>query len=150
MVLEPICKRGLGDNFTIEFTLVDSVQNFCSGKPLRLSNNSFVPFLFHLISSEQHREKGNGYGFAGDSKQESKNISFSSSLFRFYYQRASMNMEQYLLKDFEVEPKHPSEQALRRWRSAVSIVRNRRRRFRNIADLDKRSEAEKKKLKIQV
>lgn len=61
-----------------------------------------------------------------------------------------MNMEQYLLKDFEVEPKHPSEEALRRWRSAVSIVRNRRRRFRNVADLDKRSEAEKKKLKIQV
>lgn len=60
-----------------------------------------------------------------------------------------MNMEQYLLKDFEVEPKHPSEEALRRWRSAVSIVRNRRRRFRNVADLDKRSEAEKKKLKIQ-
>ncbi|XP_023526274.1 calcium-transporting ATPase 4, plasma membrane-type-like [Cucurbita pepo subsp. pepo] len=60
-----------------------------------------------------------------------------------------MSIEKYLLKDFEVEPKRPSPEALRRWRSAVSIVKNRRRRFRNTADLDKRSEAEKKKLKIQ-
>ncbi|KAL9409118.1 hypothetical protein AB3S75_047495 [Citrus x aurantiifolia] len=52
-------------------------------------------------------------------------------------------------KDFDVEHKNPSEQALRRWRSAVSIVKNRRRRFRMVADLVKRSEAEKKKLKIQ-
>ncbi|KAK9181159.1 hypothetical protein WN944_024296 [Citrus x changshan-huyou] len=53
-------------------------------------------------------------------------------------------------KDFDVEHKNPSEQALRRWRSAVSIVKNRRRRFRMVADLVKRSEAEKKKLKIQL
>ncbi|GAY63598.1 hypothetical protein CUMW_226900 [Citrus unshiu] len=52
-------------------------------------------------------------------------------------------------KDFDVEHKNPSEEALRRWRSAVSIVKNRRRRFRMVADLVKRSEAEKKKLKIQ-
>ncbi|KAK9181161.1 hypothetical protein WN944_024298 [Citrus x changshan-huyou] len=52
-------------------------------------------------------------------------------------------------KDFDVEHKNPSEEALRRWRSAASIVKNRRRRFRMVADLVKRSEAEKKKLKIQ-
>ncbi|KAK9178132.1 hypothetical protein WN943_027322 [Citrus x changshan-huyou] len=53
-------------------------------------------------------------------------------------------------KDFDVEHKNPSEEALRRWRSAVSIVKNPRRRFRMVADLDKRSEAEKKKLEIKV
>ncbi|XP_024037041.1 calcium-transporting ATPase 4, plasma membrane-type [Citrus clementina] len=52
-------------------------------------------------------------------------------------------------KDFDVEHKNPSEEALRRWRSAASIVKNRRRRFRMVADLDKRSEAEKKKLEIK-
>ncbi|TXG70390.1 hypothetical protein EZV62_005325 [Acer yangbiense] len=60
-----------------------------------------------------------------------------------------MNFEKFL-KEFDVEPKNPSEAAIRRWRSAVSIVKNRRRRFRMTADLDKRSEAEQKKLKIQV
>lgn len=58
-------------------------------------------------------------------------------------------MERYLKKDFDVQSKHSSEAALRRWRSAVTIVKNRRRRFRDIANLDMRSEAEKKKLKIQ-
>ncbi|KAJ9695893.1 hypothetical protein PVL29_011059 [Vitis rotundifolia] len=57
-------------------------------------------------------------------------------------------MERYL-KDFDVQPKHSSEAALRRWRSAVTIVKNRRRRFRDVANLHMRSEAEKKKLKIQ-
>jgi Ca2+-transporting ATPase len=55
-----------------------------------------------------------------------------------------------MLKDFEVEAKNPSEAAQRRWRKAVTIVKNPRRRFRMIADLAKRSEGEKKKLKIQV
>ncbi|KAK1578921.1 hypothetical protein Q3G72_034196 [Acer saccharum] len=59
-----------------------------------------------------------------------------------------MDFEKFL-KEFDVEPKNPSEAAIRRWRSAVSIVKNRRRRFRMTADLDKRSEAEQKKLKIQ-
>eukprot|EP00258_Populus_trichocarpa_P027451 XP_024443470.1 calcium-transporting ATPase 4, plasma membrane-type isoform X2 [Populus trichocarpa] len=54
-----------------------------------------------------------------------------------------------LLKDFEVEHKNPSEVALRRWRKAVSIVKNPSRRFRMVADLDKRSEAEGKKRSIQ-
>ncbi|CAL0310592.1 unnamed protein product [Lupinus luteus] len=55
-----------------------------------------------------------------------------------------------LLKDFELDSKNPSVEALRRWRSAVSfVVKNRRRRFRMVADLDKRSEAEQIKLGIQ-
>ncbi|RVX09521.1 putative calcium-transporting ATPase 9, plasma membrane-type [Vitis vinifera] len=58
-------------------------------------------------------------------------------------------MERYLKKDFDVQSKHSSEAALRRWRSAVTIVKNRRRRFRDVANLHMRSEAEKKKLKIQ-
>ncbi|KAL2320723.1 hypothetical protein Fmac_029692 [Flemingia macrophylla] len=51
-------------------------------------------------------------------------------------------MESRLLKDFELHHKNPSLDALRRWRSAVALVKNRRRRFRMVADLDKRSEAE--------
>lgn len=54
------------------------------------------------------------------------------------------------LKDFDVEPKHPSRESLRRWRSACTIVKNRKRRFRVVADLDRRSEAEKKKRQMQV
>ncbi|XP_057718919.1 calcium-transporting ATPase 4, plasma membrane-type-like [Arachis stenosperma] len=46
------------------------------------------------------------------------------------------------MKDFELEPKNPSPEALRRWRSAVSLVKNRRRRFRMVADLDKRDQAQ--------
>ncbi|TXG65180.1 hypothetical protein EZV62_006455 [Acer yangbiense] len=61
---------------------------------------------------------------------------------------ARMDFEKFL-KEFDVEPKNPSEAAIRRWRSAFSIVKNRRRRFRMRADLDKRSEADQKKLKIQ-
>ncbi|KAM1185033.1 hypothetical protein ACFX13_014653 [Malus domestica] len=57
-------------------------------------------------------------------------------------------MEKYL-KDFEVENKNPSEETIRRWRNAVALVKNPRRRFRFVADLAKRSEAEKKKLQIQ-
>ncbi|KAI9185714.1 hypothetical protein LWI28_010011 [Acer negundo] len=60
-----------------------------------------------------------------------------------------MDFEKFL-KEFDVEPKNPSEAAIRRWRSAVSIVKNGRRRFRMTADLDKHSEADQKKLKIQV
>ncbi|KEH19262.1 Ca2+-ATPase amino-terminal autoinhibitory domain protein [Medicago truncatula] len=42
------------------------------------------------------------------------------------------------LKDFELEDKDRSIDALSRWRSAVSLVKNPRRRFRNAADLGKR------------
>uniref|UniRef100_A0A2P2M5N8 Putative calcium-transporting ATPase 11 plasma membrane-type n=1 Tax=Rhizophora mucronata TaxID=61149 RepID=A0A2P2M5N8_RHIMU len=59
-------------------------------------------------------------------------------------------MEKRLLKDFEVEHKNPSEEALMRWRKAVTIVKNRRRRFRMVADLDKRSEAKRQTRIIQV
>ncbi|XP_030926253.1 calcium-transporting ATPase 4, plasma membrane-type-like [Quercus lobata] len=58
-------------------------------------------------------------------------------------------MEQKLLKDFELDPKNRSEEALQRWRSAVSIVKNPRRRFRHVADLAKRSAAVIKRHKIQ-
>ncbi|KAK9283675.1 hypothetical protein L1049_011925 [Liquidambar formosana] len=58
-------------------------------------------------------------------------------------------MEEYLRKNFDVEAKRPSEEALRRWRSAVSVVKNPRRRFRMVADLAKRAEAEKKRRKSQ-
>ncbi|GAY58405.1 hypothetical protein CUMW_186770 [Citrus unshiu] len=54
------------------------------------------------------------------------------------------------LKDFDVEPKHPSSESLRRWRSACTIVKNPKRRFRMVADLDMRSEAEKKKRQMQL
>ncbi|KAM3738974.1 hypothetical protein ACB098_09G170600 [Castanea mollissima] len=54
-----------------------------------------------------------------------------------------------LLKEFEVEHKNSSEEALRRWRFAVSVVTNPGLRFRFVADLVKRSEAEKKSRKVQ-
>lgn len=55
-----------------------------------------------------------------------------------------------LLKDFEVESKNTSEDALRKWRRAVTIVKNPRRRFRMVADLAKRAAAERKIRSIQV
>ncbi|CBI28615.3 unnamed protein product, partial [Vitis vinifera] len=58
-------------------------------------------------------------------------------------------MEKYLRENFDVEPKRASEEARRRWRSAVSVVKNPRRRFRMVADLAKRSETERKRQKIQ-
>uniref|UniRef100_J3L7P9 Calcium-transporting ATPase n=1 Tax=Oryza brachyantha TaxID=4533 RepID=J3L7P9_ORYBR len=54
------------------------------------------------------------------------------------------------LKRFEVPAKNPSEEAQRRWRDAVgTLVKNRRRRFRMVPDLDKRSQAETQRRKIQ-
>lgn len=55
-----------------------------------------------------------------------------------------------LLKDFEVDAKNPTLEARQRWRSSVSIVKNRARRFRNIRDLDKLAEYETKRHQIQV
>lgn len=55
-----------------------------------------------------------------------------------------------LLRDFEVEAKNTSLEARQRWRSSVSIVKNRARRFRNIPDLDKQAENETKRHQIQV
>ncbi|KAF7819054.1 putative calcium-transporting ATPase 11, plasma membrane-type [Senna tora] len=54
-----------------------------------------------------------------------------------------------LLKDFVIEHKNRSIEASARWRSAVTLVKNRRRRFRMVADLAKRYEAEKKRKEIQ-
>lgn len=59
-------------------------------------------------------------------------------------------MEKYLRENFDVDAKRPSEEALRRWRCAVSVVKNPRRRFRMVADLAKRAEAERKRKKLQV
>lgn len=58
-------------------------------------------------------------------------------------------MEGYL-KDFDIAAKHPSEEAQRKWRKAVFLVRNRRRRFRHVPDLDKRSEVKSKVRQAQV
>ncbi|XP_017984580.1 PREDICTED: calcium-transporting ATPase 4, plasma membrane-type [Theobroma cacao] len=59
------------------------------------------------------------------------------------------DMEDYLRKNFAVEHKRPSEEALRRWRRAVSVVKNPRRRFRMVADLAKRAEADRKRINLQ-
>jgi hypothetical protein len=59
-------------------------------------------------------------------------------------------LEKSLQEDFDLPPKHPSEEALRRWRSAVSLVKNRRRRFRMVADLDTRTQNEERRRSVQV
>ncbi|KAL4558037.1 hypothetical protein LXL04_036233 [Taraxacum kok-saghyz] len=48
-------------------------------------------------------------------------------------------VESYLADEFHLPPKHPSPEALKNWRKAVSLVKNPSRRFRHVADLDKRS-----------
>ncbi|KAM7267315.1 hypothetical protein ACFE04_009481 [Oxalis oulophora] len=58
-------------------------------------------------------------------------------------------MEGYLRKNFDVDAKRPSQEALTKWRSAVWLVKNPRRRFRMVADLAKRAEAEKNRQLIQ-
>lgn len=59
-------------------------------------------------------------------------------------------MESFLKKNFELPAKNPSEDSQRRWRNAVGkMVKNPTRRFRMVPDLDKRSEAEAKRKKIQ-
>ncbi|CAN0863612.1 Calcium-transporting ATPase 4, plasma membrane-type [Linum grandiflorum] len=58
-------------------------------------------------------------------------------------------MEKFLRDNFDVDAKRPSDEALRRWRSSVSVVKNPRRRFRMVADLAKRAEADRKRKKLQ-
>ncbi|CAL5211879.1 unnamed protein product [Lathyrus oleraceus] len=58
-------------------------------------------------------------------------------------------MEKYLRENFHVQPKRPSEDAQLRWRSAVSVVKNPRRRFRWVANLAQRADAEQKRKKLQ-
>ncbi|KAG2594145.1 hypothetical protein PVAP13_5NG623400 [Panicum virgatum] len=60
------------------------------------------------------------------------------------------NKSMEFLKRFEVPAKNPSEDAQRRWREAVgTLVKNRRRRFRMVPDLDKRSQVETQRRNIQ-
>ncbi|KAI7990930.1 Calcium-transporting ATPase 4, plasma membrane-type [Camellia lanceoleosa] len=80
-------------------------------------------------------------------------LSLNSSGFGFLNfkekKKKKSEMEKMLRKDFDIPGKHPSEEAQRRWRSAVTIFRNRRRRFRMVADLAKRTQARTKILKAQ-
>ncbi|KAF3327162.1 putative calcium-transporting ATPase 5, plasma membrane-type isoform X1 [Carex littledalei] len=58
-------------------------------------------------------------------------------------------IERYLRENFDVPAKNQSEAAQRKWRAAVTIVKNRRRRFRMVPDLDKRVEDATKRRSIQ-
>lgn len=58
-------------------------------------------------------------------------------------------MEKRYLQDFDIPAKHPTEEAQLRWRNAVGIVKNPRRRFRHIVDLAKRNEQKLKVKSIQ-
>ncbi|GMH14841.1 hypothetical protein Nepgr_016682 [Nepenthes gracilis] len=51
-------------------------------------------------------------------------------------------MENYLQEHFEVKSKGSSEEVLRRWRKLCGVVKNPKRRFRFIANLSKRIEAD--------
>lgn len=51
---------------------------------------------------------------------------------------------------FDLPAKYPSEAAQRRWRDAVSLVKNRRRRFRYAPNLEKREEAKELMEKTRV
>lgn len=60
-------------------------------------------------------------------------------------------LDSYLKEHFDVPSKNPSEEAQRRWRSAVGrVVKNPRRRFRMVADHDRRSQDEAQRRSIQV
>nr|GMD71140.1 calcium-transporting ATPase 4, plasma membrane-type-like [Ipomoea batatas] len=59
---------------------------------------------------------------------------------RYCNREPAKQMEPYLT-DFDVPPKHPSEEAQKRWRKAVFLVRNHRRRFCYGPNFEKRSEA---------
>lgn len=61
-----------------------------------------------------------------------------------------MDMDKYLQENFELPAKNPSEEAQRRWRSAVgTLVKNRRRRFRHVPDLDQRQQDNVKRRSVQ-
>ncbi|KAJ8769301.1 hypothetical protein K2173_002505 [Erythroxylum novogranatense] len=65
-------------------------------------------------------------------------------------------MESYLNENFEVKPKHSSEEALQKWRKLCGVVKNPKRRFRFTANISKRQEAavvrrmQQEKLRIAV
>ncbi|KMZ61440.1 Calcium-transporting ATPase 1 [Zostera marina] len=50
-------------------------------------------------------------------------------------------MESYLQENFDVKSKNSSEDTLRKWRDAVGVVKNPKRRFRHTANIVKRNEA---------
>ncbi|KZV57852.1 calcium-transporting ATPase 11, plasma membrane-type-like [Dorcoceras hygrometricum] len=59
-------------------------------------------------------------------------------------------MERLIPKEFDLLHRERSEEAQRLWREAVGkLVKNRRRRFRYAADLEKRSEAKEQMLKLR-
>ncbi|XP_066356920.1 probable calcium-transporting ATPase 9, plasma membrane-type [Miscanthus floridulus] len=58
-------------------------------------------------------------------------------------------LEKNLQEKFDLPPKNRSDEALRRWRDAVSVVKNPRRRFRMVADLAKRHQNELKRRSTQ-
>ncbi|TVU50798.1 hypothetical protein EJB05_02188 [Eragrostis curvula] len=59
-------------------------------------------------------------------------------------------VERYLQEHFDLPSKNPSEEAQRRWRSAVgTIVKNRRRRFRMVPDLERRQKDQETRRSIQ-
>ncbi|CDP14146.1 unnamed protein product [Coffea canephora] len=53
------------------------------------------------------------------------------------------------LKDFEIPAKHPSEEAQKNWRNLVTLVRNKRRRFRYGPNFEKRTEARERIEKLR-
>lgn len=55
-----------------------------------------------------------------------------------------------LLTGMDFPAKHPSEEAQRNWRNLVTLVKNKRRRFRYGPDFEKRSEAREKVEKLRV
>lgn len=95
----------------------------------------FLLFLFHHCSTQPARLPS---------------LASLKYLFFFFVWFPFQSMERTLLKDFELQHKNPSVEALRRWRSAVTLVKNRRRRFRMVADLDKRDEAQQIRQGIKV
>ncbi|KAL3533732.1 hypothetical protein ACH5RR_007253 [Cinchona calisaya] len=54
-----------------------------------------------------------------------------------------------LLQGFEIPAKHPSEEAQKNWRKLVTLVRNKRRRFRYGPNFVKRSEAKEQMEKLR-
>lgn len=54
-----------------------------------------------------------------------------------------------LLTDIDIPAKHPSEEAQRNWRNLVTLVKNKRRRFRYGPNFEKRSKAREKVEKLR-
>lgn len=60
-------------------------------------------------------------------------------------------MANFIPPEFDLHDKERSDEALKRWRDAVGkIVKNRRRRFRYAADLQKRLEAKEQMRRLRV